>query len=59
MKSRDRNHLYLYTVKVRKKGDDGVEWWETTVKSYNIIDAAYKLGYDLNDVQYVHKEIIR
>ena len=57
--SKERNHSYLYTVKVRDPKTGEFNGEETQVEAYNIAQAAHKLGKEINDVIFVGKAILQ
>ena len=56
--SKERNHLYTYTVVVKPFPPKGLIP-EVQVSAYNMVQVAHKLGKNLDDVIYVKKVIVQ
>jgi hypothetical protein len=57
--SKERNHSYLYTVKVRNAKTAEFDGDEVQIEAYNIAQAAHKIGREIDDVIFVGKAILQ
>jgi hypothetical protein len=63
MKTRERNHFYIFTVELRRveiENDQKVIYWdEAQIEGCNIHEVAGKLKRPLADIRYKHKDILK